>query len=122
MSPHPARWLRVEALAWLLVALYGYRFVGGGWGLLALVFLIPDLGMLAYLAGPRWGAWGYNLGHVELVPLGLAAAFWGLGRPDLLWIALAWLVHINVDRVLGYGFKYPDKAFQQTHLQDCSKV
>lgn len=113
----PTLLLRLEALAWLLATLWAYRWVGGGWGVLALVFLIPDLGMLGYLAGPRWGAWGYNAFHFEGIPLALAAAFWALGRQDLLWIALAWMVHIAADRTMGYGFKFEDKAFRETHLQ-----
>jgi hypothetical protein len=114
----PTHWLRLEAIAWLIAALYAYRFVGGGWGLLALVFLIPDLGMLGYMAGPRAGAFGYNVCHFEGVPIALGAGFWWLGRMDLQWVALAWLVHIAVDRVMGYGFKFQDRAFKQTHLQD----
>ncbi len=30
-------------------------------------------------------------------------------------IALIWLVHISVDRALGYGLKLPG-SFQDTHL------
>jgi hypothetical protein len=31
-------------------------------------------------------------------------------------LALIWLAHIGVDRLLGYGLKYPDR-FRETHLQ-----
>ena len=31
-------------------------------------------------------------------------------------IALIWLAHIGVDRLLGYGLKYPT-GFKDTHLQ-----
>jgi hypothetical protein len=31
-------------------------------------------------------------------------------------IALIWLAHIGVDRMLGYGLKYPT-GFKDTHLQ-----
>ena len=31
-------------------------------------------------------------------------------------LALIWLVHIGVDRLVGYGLKYPT-AFKDTHLQ-----
>ncbi|MGH3030008.1 MAG: DUF4260 family protein [Gaiellaceae bacterium] len=27
-----------------------------------------------------------------------------------------WLAHIGIDRLLGYGLKYPDR-FRETHLQ-----
>ena len=31
-------------------------------------------------------------------------------------VALIWLAHIGMDRLLGYGLKYPS-AFKDTHLQ-----
>ena len=31
-------------------------------------------------------------------------------------LALIWLVHIGVDRAVGYGLKYPG-GFRETHLQ-----
>ena len=31
-------------------------------------------------------------------------------------VALIWLGHIGVDRLIGYGLKYPT-AFKDTHLQ-----
>ena len=31
-------------------------------------------------------------------------------------VALIWLAHIGMDRLLGYGLKYPT-AFKDTHLQ-----
>ena len=30
-------------------------------------------------------------------------------------VALIWLIHIGVDRAVGYGLKYPG-AFKDTHL------
>lgn len=32
-----------------------------------------------------------------------------------LMISLIWIAHIGMDRMLGYGLKYPTK-FQDTHL------
>ena len=64
------RWiLRLEGLAVLVVSLLLYRQFGGGWGLLALCFLLPDLSMLGYLAGPRVGATLYNLAHSYIAPI-----------------------------------------------------
>ena len=40
-------------------------------------------------------------------------------RPKL-WLrleALAWWVHIVADRAMGYGFKFEDRPFKETHLQ-----
>ncbi|MCL4805949.1 MAG: DUF4260 family protein, partial [Anaerolineae bacterium] len=32
-------------------------------------------------------------------------------------VALIWLAHIGLDRMLGFGLKYPD-AFRHTHLDE----
>ena len=48
--------LQAEGAAVFCAALLFYRHLGGGWGLFALLFLLPDLVMLGYLAGTRWGA------------------------------------------------------------------
>jgi hypothetical protein len=92
-----------------------FHRMGGGWALFAGLFLVPDLSMLGYLAGPRLGALGYNAGHSYLGPallgvIGLAAA-----SPLAAQLALIWSAHIGFDRLLGYGLKYPS-AFGNTHL------
>jgi hypothetical protein len=61
------------------------------------------------------GAATYNTTHHK----GLAVLFYGAGLlagiPTLALIGLIILGHSSIDRVLGYGLKYPD-SFQHTHL------
>ena len=71
--------------------------------------------MLGYLAGPRVGAIAYNALHILLVPLILALAGYVLGSAMATAVALIWIAHIAIDRVLGYGLKLPS-SFQDTHL------
>lgn len=73
------RWQRLEGLALLMAATVAYGYTGHSYWLFAGLFLVPDLSMLAYLAGPRWGALGYNLVHALTGPLllGVTALFWG---------------------------------------------
>lgn len=92
-----------------------YRAIGGGWGLFAGLFLVPDLSMLGYLANRRLGAALYNAGHTYLAPAALGAVGWGLGLPVLFGPALFWTAHIGFDRLMGYGLKY-GAAFGATHL------
>ena len=121
MVPHTAGaatgsvriWLRLEGLAALALAVYLYARGGHAWSLFAALFLAPDLSFLAYLAGPRAGAAGYNLLHSHVGPLALAAALLAAGRPPA--VALVWAAHIGFDRLLGYGLKYPS-GFGDTHL------
>jgi hypothetical protein len=107
--------LRFEALGLLGVCLALYAHFGSGWGLFALLFLVPDIGMAGYLVNRRVGALSYNLTHSEILPLVLGAI--GLLAPSDLMasIALIWLAHIGFDRALGYGLK-STKGFRYTHL------
>jgi hypothetical protein len=108
-------WLRVEGLAFLAGAAALYAQMGAGWLLFAVLFLAPDLSMLGYLAGPRVGAFAYNLAHTYATYLALAGIGLWLGPPLLVALGLIGVAHIGFDRALGYGLKLPT-AFQDTHL------
>lgn len=92
-----------------------YWLNGGSWILFVLLLLAPDLSMLGYLAGSRIGAAIYNAFHTYALPVILAA--YGLleGSSLAVSMALIWLAHIGVDRLLGYGLKYAS-GFTDTHL------
>lgn len=107
--------LRAEGLVVLAAAVAAYTQFGAGWGWFAALFLLPDVSFLAYLAGPRAGAWAYNAMHSYLGAVGLLAAGFLGGMPMLLAVGLVWCAHIGFDRLLGYGLKY-DSGFGHTHL------
>lgn len=108
-------WQRLEGLALLVVSVLAYARFGEGWPLFAVLFLAPDLSFLGYLAGPRLGAWAYNLAHSLIGPLLLVAAGGLTGGELPIALALIWLAHVGFDRALGYGLKSPD-SFGITHL------
>jgi hypothetical protein len=107
------RWLRLEGLIALMVAMYLYAHEGGSWLTFAVLFLAPDVSFAGYLAGPRIGAALYNIAHSYVGPLILAVTLLSAG----VWLplSLVWVAHIGFDRALGYGLKYPS-AFGDTHL------
>jgi hypothetical protein len=105
--------LLLEGVAMAAVAIVAYRHLGGSWTRFATLFLLPDLSMLGYLAGPRVGAMAYNVAHALVGPAALAIL--GLSAPMVLPYACLWLAHVGVDRALGYGLKY-SSAFGATHL------
>lgn len=113
--PPTARWLRMEGTAIGTLALIAYGTTGVSWWLFAALILVPDLAMVGYLAGPRVGALIYNLAHTYTVPIALAGAAMIAGLPLLLAVALVWIAHIGLDRMLGYGLKLP-KGFKHTDL------
>lgn len=108
-------WLRVEGLSVLLLSLLLYRHSGSSWWMFFGLLLIPDLSMLAYLINPRIGAASYNVVHSYFLPLALAAFAITLDRTVMFPYLLIWTAHIGMDRLLGYGLKYPE-AFGRTHL------
>jgi len=109
------RIVRAEWAVAAIVAVVFYAWSGASWWLFALLILAPDLSALGYLFGPRIGAFSYNMLHVLFWPALLLAAGAYLGQPTGTAVSLIWLVHIAVDRALGYGLKLPT-GFQDTHL------
>ena len=107
--------LRLEGLALLAGMSLLYGLWGGQWWLYAVLFFAPDLSFVAFLAGPRVGAWVYNAAHSEIIPIAMLTAGFGFAPPLLLSAALIWLAHIGFDRALGYGLKY-QAGFAFTHL------
>lgn len=114
-SSTPAVMLRLEGLAAASVAVVLYAHLGGSGLVFAALLLAPDLAMLGYLAGPRIGASVYNSAHVYAAPLGLAVIALAVNWEAGVLLALIWMTHIGLDRVLGYGLKYAT-AFKDTHL------
>ena len=108
-------WLRAEGLAVLAGSVWLYAQHGQSWGMLALLFLAPDLSFAAYLGGPRLGAIVYDCAHSYVLPLASGIALAASGNADKLPFVLIWTAHIGFDRALGYGLKYPT-GFGDTHL------
>ena len=109
----PRALLRLEALAALAGLAAWYQSASADWLMFAVLFLVPDLSMLGYLAGRRIGAVCYNAAHSYLGPIALLAA--AQVDPRLLPFGLIWAAHVAFDRALGYGLKY-GTAFGDTHL------
>ena len=107
--------LRLEGAALFAAATFVFAWSGWSWLLYFGLFLVPDLSMLAYLAGRRLGALAYNTLHSTVGPLLLACL--GALAPQEPWLAIAaiWLAHIGLDRMFGYGLKSL-KGFGYTHL------
>ena len=112
----PRRLLHLEGLAVLVAALALYFDAGYGWALLLVLFLAPDLSVIGYAGGPAVGALTYNAVHTPVGPIALALVGVLGDAETATQIALIWLAHIGLDRLLGYGLKYPS-GFKDTHLQ-----
>ena len=111
----PRAWLRLEGLAILVAGAALFVAAGGPWLLLVPLVLLVDLSMAGYLAGPRPGAALYNLAHNQAVAIALLGMGALAGFPLLVLAGAILLAHSGMDRLAGYGLKYPT-AFGDTHL------
>jgi hypothetical protein len=113
------RLLQAEGLALFAASLVGFSLLDLSWWMFVILFLVPDISLIAYLAGPRAGAIAYNTVHSTIGPILLAGVAWWLGLDILGHVLLAmaaiWLAHIGMDRMLGLGLKYAS-GFKDTHL------
>jgi hypothetical protein len=107
--------LRLEGLTLFIGMVMLYWAWDGSWLVFALLFFVPDLSFLAYLADAKFGALVYNAAHSYMAPVALLTLGFGLASPLTLSIAMIWLAHIGFDRALGYGLKY-SAGFGFTHL------
>ncbi len=115
VTGRPLTWLRVEGLAVAAAALTIFAATAHPWWLVLALLLIPDLSALGYLAGPRVGAWTYNLAHTAPLPLALLGAGAGWNSSALTVAGAIGLLQLGLDRVLRYGVKY-DHSFAVAHL------
>lgn len=114
-TPWVRRWLRAEGIAALVGGLWAWVALGAAWPLFLALLLVPDISMVGYLKGTHTGAISYNMAHnwaTGGLVLGLGAA---LAVPALVFAGIILIAHVGMDRLFGYGLKYPT-SFQDTHL------
>jgi hypothetical protein len=117
LMSQPRVLLHLEGAAVLLLATAAFFRLGHPWWVFLLLLLAPDVSLLGLLAGPRAGASIYNAVHTMVGPLALLGGGWWLagGQSAAVAVALVWLAHIGLDRMVGYGLRYPDSE-QRTHF------
>ena len=107
--------LRLEGLCFGAAALMIYWLFGFSWWVFLGLILVPDISMIGYLRGARFGAICYNVVHTTIGPWLVLLAYGLIGNKWALAIALIWFAHIGIDRALGYGLKLKTD-FKDTHL------
>lgn len=99
---------RIEALVFMLAAMFIYNDLGHSWLLFALLFFLPDLSLFSYIKGPELGAVVYNTMHCFTWPLLLGFYSYVFADTSVQPLALIWLSHCAFDRAIGWGLKYDD--------------
>jgi len=112
--------LRLEGLVVLALAVTLYARLEASWWLFALLFLVPDVSMVGYLKNEKLGATVYNAVHTYVGPALLGSVMYGVEHGLLGQIAVIWVSHIALDRMLGFGLKHPS-GFGDTHLKTLKK-
>ena len=107
--------LKLEELFMFGITIFLFSRLDFAWWWYPALLFAPDLSMLGYLGGTYVGAFTYNFIHHKA--LGISIFVFGIISANQV-AQLAGLIlfgHSSMDRVFGYGLKYPD-AFQHTHL------
>lgn len=107
--------LQVEGACIFGSTIWAYSRSGQSWWTFTAALLLPDLGMVGYLANTSLGAVLYNSVHTETPPIILLCTAVARNDKKIMGLALCWLAHIGMDRMLGYGLKY-GTGFSHTHL------
>lgn len=107
--------LKLEDAAKLMAAYWLSLYLGYSWWVFFAWLLAPDLSMIGYVVNTRVGATLYNLAHHQGLALAILIAGIYFSSPGLTLTGIILFGHSAMDRLLGYGLKYPDD-FKHTHL------
>lgn len=107
--------LHAEGLAVFLLSLYVYGQQGFSWILFCALLLAPDISMVGYIKDTKLGATIYNVFHTYVISIAVVVLSLYLSNDTILAIGIIWTAHIGMDRMFGYGLKYPTH-FKDTHL------
>ena len=121
VNGHPRMILMLEGFALFALCIFIYAKLGHSWWLFGALILVPDLGMIGYLRNAKLGARLYNALHLTALPIAVGAWGYWWSEPLAVSLALIWLAHIGMDRMLGYGLKY-ETGFAYTHLGRIGKT
>jgi hypothetical protein len=107
--------IKIEEGFIFLFSVFLFGQLDFAWWWYPLLLFTPDLSILGYLFNPKIGAMTYNFIHHKGVGFGIYVLGIMLGLPVLQLTGVILFGHSSMDRVFGYGLKYPD-SFQHTHL------
>jgi hypothetical protein len=107
--------LKLEDAAKFAGAYFLSLYFGNAWWLFFAWLLAPDLSMIGYAINAKVGAIAYNLAHHQAVAIALFGLGFYFNIPSLAFAGIVLFGHSALDRMLGYGLKYPDN-FKHTHL------
>lgn len=107
--------LKIEELAQFILGMALFSQLNFAWWWFPALILLPDIGMVGYAFNTKIGALTYNIFHNKAIAIALIlVGMFYLGEISTL-IGIILFSHSAMDRIFGYGLKYPD-SFKNTHL------
>lgn len=113
--------IKLEEVMMFILGIFMFGLLGYSWWLFLALILVPDIGMLGYLFGNKFGAITYNLFHHKGLAIILYFAGIYFSAPIIQLAGIVLFSHASMDRVFGYGLKY-DKGFKYTHLGEIGNM
>lgn len=112
--------LKIEELAQFILGIFLFSKLDFAWWWFPALILVPDFGMIGYALNTRTGALIYNIFHNKAIAIAVYLAGMYLTNPILSLAGIILFSHSAMDRIFGYGLKYPD-SFKNTHLGKIGK-
>ncbi len=107
--------LKLEEFFMFALSIFLFTKLNFAWWWYPALLITPDLSMVGYLINPQVGAGTYNFIHHKALGVSIFIAGLILAMQPLQLAGLILFGHSSMDRVFGYGLKYPD-SFHHTHL------
>ncbi len=107
--------LHLEGTAVFILSVYGYYFFDYNFLLFIIFLFVPDIAMFGYMVNRRVGAIIYNIIHTYVLSFATLLLGFITNMELLIIMGLIWTAHIGMDRMFGFGLKYPTQ-FNDTHL------
>lgn len=107
--------IQLEELALFLFGIFFFNQLHFAWWWFLVLILTPDIGMIGYAFGPKFGAWSYNIFHHRGIAILVYLCGIYFANPTAQLAGIILFSHAAMDRLMGYGLKY-ETGFKDTHL------
>jgi len=112
--------IKLEELGLFLLGIYLFSQLNYTWWWFFVLLLAPDLSMIGYAFGNKFGAFLYNLFHHRGIAILVYLAGIYLSNNLVQLAGILLFAHAAMDRMMGYGLKL-ETGFKFTHLGEIGR-
>jgi hypothetical protein len=112
----PRIFAHVNGLALFVGSIVAYGIFSGDWLAFIILLLVPDVSMIGYMLNTTIGAWLYNIVHSYALAIVAMMIGYAIGVDAVISIGLILMAHVGMDQAVGYGYKYAEEEFSDTHF------